>query len=64
MIYEHQKRAIEYIVEKFRADPDALAFLISGSISHGYNSETSDVDFNVVVPESVYAEKKARNALT
>lgn len=50
MIYPHQQRAIEYITRKMEADPEVSALLISGSIAHGYNDESSDVDINIVVP--------------
>ena len=49
MIYLHQKRAIEYITEKFRADPDVYALIISGSIAHWTRNSTC-YHFSVVYP--------------
>lgn len=57
MIYRHHEKAIDYITEKFYADSNIDALLISGSLSHGFNSENSDVDINIVVSEEFYAAK-------
>jgi len=64
MIYPHHQKAIEYITEKFRADDQIDALLISGSISHGFNDENSDVDINIVVSDEIYGEKNRNHALT
>lgn len=64
MIYPHQQQAIAYITDKFKADPTVDALLISGSISHGFNDEKSDVDINMVVSRQVYEEKAKARALT
>ena len=64
MIYLHQQKAIDYITEKFKSDESMLAFLISGSIPHGFNNENSDIDFNVVVSNEDYEKRKASNELT
>ena len=64
MIYPHQQKAIDYITEKFHSDPQAGALLISGSISHGFNDELSDVDINIIVSDDVYSEKSKARAIT
>jgi len=64
MIYPHQQKAIAYISDKFKQDPNVDALLISGSIMHGFNDETSDVDINIVVSEELYQQKRSQNALT
>lgn len=64
MIYEHQQRAIDYISAKFQADSQVNALLISGSIAHGFNTEESDVDINIVVSDAVYEQKSRECALT
>jgi len=61
MIYKHQQNAIEYITKKFQSDDQVDALLISGSISHGFNDENSDVDICIVVSDEVYEQK---NTLT
>ena len=57
MIYEHQQKAIDYITKKFHADNQVDALLISGSISHGFNDEDSDVDINIIVSDEIYMQK-------
>jgi len=64
MIYEHQQKAIDYITEKFHADNQIDALLISGSISHGFNDENSDVDINIIVSDEIYGQKLKEQALT
>jgi len=64
MIYQHQQNAIDYITDKFKSDQQMNALLISGSISHGFNDENSDVDFNVVVSDDLYEQKSKEHALT
>lgn len=64
MIYPHQQQAIDYIEEKFRNDSGVLALLLSGSIAHGFNTERSDVDLNIVVSAERYAELAAAGKLT
>ena len=64
MIYPHQQKAIDYITEKLRSDPQVDALLISGSIAHGFNNEHSDVDINIVVSDEIYEQKSKENAIT
>ena len=64
MIYQHQQDAIRYIADTLRRDDQADALLISGSIQHGFNDEKSDIDVNIVVPNEVYEQKRAKRALT
>ena len=64
MIYMHQQKAIDYITEKMRSDSQIDALLISGSISHGFNDEHSDVDINIVVSDEIYEQKKREHAVT
>jgi len=53
MIYLHQKKAIEYITDKFKADPEVYALIISGSIAHGINDKYSDIDINIIVSKDL-----------
>jgi len=64
MIYPHQQKAIDYITDKFKADPEVHALLVSGSVAHGFNGKNSDIDINIVVPDSFYKQKLDNNALT
>ena len=64
MIYKHQQQAIDYISGKLKADGQVDALLISGSISHGFNDEHSDVDINIIVSDEIYRQKKREYAVT
>ena len=64
MIYPSQQKAIEYIAQKFLADPQIDALLVTGSIAHGFNEEFSDVDIAIVISEELYQQKKANEILT
>lgn len=64
MISYQQQQAIDYITNKFQADRRVDALLISGSISHGFNDEFSDVDINIIVSNEIYEQKKKAHALT
>ena len=64
MIYQHQQNAIDYITDKFQLEDKVDALLISGSISHGFNDENSDVDINIVVSDDIYEQKSKECALT
>lgn len=63
MIYPHHQKAIDYIINKLKDDPDVLALLISGSVAHGFNDINSDVDLNIVISEKSYNERNAERKL-
>lgn len=64
MIAAHHQQAREWITQKFMKEPGVLALLLSGSIQHGFQTDASDVDFNVIVTDEVYRQKSAAHALT
>jgi len=64
MTYPHQQKAIDYITNKLKPDPHVHALLLSGSIAHGFNNEKSDIDFNIIVSNELYEQKKINNNLT
>jgi hypothetical protein len=64
MIYLHQQKAIDYITNKFRTDPQVYSLIISGSIAHGFNDKKSDIDINIIVSNDLYEQKINNHALT
>lgn len=56
-MHPHHERAIAHATALLRRDPAVRALLLGGSIAHGFASETSDVDFLIVVDD---AEHEAR----
>jgi len=50
----HHQRAIEHATGRFRGDPEVQALLLGGSIAHGLESPTSDVDLLIAVADRDY----------
>src|SRR5215216_7699719 len=63
-MFEHHEAAIARVVEKFSVDPSILAILLGGSIAHGFETATSDVDIMLVVSDHELADRSARFATT
>jgi predicted nucleotidyltransferase len=53
----HHNQSIQNIREYFERDPEVLALLLSGSIAHGFQSATSDVDIMIFVAEEDYQKR-------
>jgi hypothetical protein len=64
MIYLHQQKAIDYITDKFKNDPQVYSLIVSGSIAHGFNDEKSDIDINIIISDNLYEQKKSNHELT
>jgi len=54
-MYDHHIQSIENVRNHFLADPSVLALLISGSIAHGFEDASSDVDILIVLSDEDYA---------
>lgn len=50
------------MTEYFEKDAEYLAFIINGSVARGDEREDSDVDFYLVVADSLFGELSAKNA--
>jgi hypothetical protein len=55
-MFDHHIQSIAKIQAHFEADPAVLALLLSGSIAHGYESASSDVDVVIILSDADYAE--------
>jgi hypothetical protein len=53
----HHFETVEKVKAHFRADPSALAVLLTGSIAHGFESAASDVDIAIVISEEDFATR-------
>jgi predicted nucleotidyltransferase len=53
----HHSQSIQNVKEYFGHDPQVLALLLSGSIAHGFESETSDVDIMIFISEEDYQRR-------
>jgi predicted nucleotidyltransferase len=56
-MHPHHSQSIQNIREYFQQEPEVLALLLSGSIAHGFESFTSDVDIMIFVSEVDYQKR-------
>jgi len=63
-MYPHHTESIQNVKEYFQRDPEVLALLLSGSIAHGFQSPTSDVDIMIILSEQDYQRRFHRGQLT
>jgi predicted nucleotidyltransferase len=63
-MHPHHAQSIQNVKEYFQRDPEVLALLLSGSIAHGFQSESSDVDIMIFVSEDDYQKRFQAGQLT
>jgi predicted nucleotidyltransferase len=63
-MHPHHTQSIQNVTEYFQRDPEVLALLLSGSIAHGFQSATSDVDVMIFVSEENYQKRFQTGQLT
>ncbi|HSL27756.1 MAG TPA: nucleotidyltransferase domain-containing protein [Anaerolineales bacterium] len=56
-MHPHHSQSIQNVTEYFQRDPEVQALLLAGSIAHGFQSTTSDVDIMIFVSEESYQER-------
>lgn len=60
----HHSQTIQNVTEYFQRDPEVLALLLSGSIAHGFETSTSDVDIMIFISEENYQKRLQTGQLT
>ena len=63
-MHPHHSQTIQNVKEYFERDPEVLALLLSGSIAHGFESATSDVDIMIFLSEENYQKRFRTGQLT
>lgn len=63
-MHPHHSQTIQRVREYFQHDPEVLALLLSGSIAHGFESPTSDVDIMIFISEEDYQKRFQTGQLT
>ena len=63
-MHPHHLRTIQNVKEYFQRDPEVLALLLSGSIAHGFQTPTSDVDIMIFISEDDYQKRFQAGQLT
>jgi predicted nucleotidyltransferase len=56
-MHPHHSQSIQNIKEYFQRDQEVLALLLSGSIAHGFESASSDVDIMIFISEEDYQRR-------
>lgn len=56
-MYPHHTQSIQNVTDYFQRDPRVIALLLGGSIAHGFETPTSDVDIMILVSDE---EHRAR----
>ena len=60
-MHPHHTQSIQNVSEHFQHDPEVLALLLSGSIAHGFETATSDVDIMIIVSDEDHKKRLASN---
>ena len=56
-MHPHHSQSIQNVKEYFQRDQEVLALLLSGSIAHGFESASSDVDIMIFISEEDYQRR-------
>jgi len=62
-MYIHHTQSIQNVTEYFERDPEVWALLLGGSIAHGFETPTSDVDIMIFVSDEDYEKRLAENRI-
>ncbi len=62
-MYPHHSQSIQNVTEYFQRDPEVLALLLGGSISHGFETPSSDVDIIIIVSDNDYKRRLETNQI-
>jgi predicted nucleotidyltransferase len=62
-MYPHHTDSIQRVTDYFQRDPEVLALLLGGSIAHGFETPTSDIDVMIFVSDEDYEKRFAENRI-
>lgn len=62
-MHPHHTQSIQNVTDYFQRDPEVLAVLLGGSIAHGFETRTSDVDLMIFVSDDDYKKRFAENRI-
>lgn len=62
-MYPHHIQSIQNVTDYFQGDPEVLALLLGGSIAHGFETPTSDVDIMILVSDEDHKRRLENNQL-
>jgi predicted nucleotidyltransferase len=56
-MHPHHSKSIQNVTEYFQRDPEVLALLLGGSIAHGFESPSSDIDILIFVSDEDHRKR-------
>ena len=59
----HHTEAIQRVTEYFQRDPEVLALLLGGSLAHGFETASSDIDILIFVSDDDYQKRFTENRI-
>ena len=62
-MYSHHIQSIQNVTGHFQHDPEVLALLLGGSIAHGFETATSDVDIMILVSDADHTKRLELNQI-
>ena len=62
-MYKHHEESINNVTEYFIQEPEVEALLLGGSIAHGFELPTSDIDLMILVSDQSYSERLSQGRL-
>ena len=62
-MHPHHAQSINNVREHFQRDPEVLALLLAGSLAHGLDTPTSDVDILILISEADHKKRLNENRL-
>jgi polymorphic toxin system nucleotidyltransferase-like protein len=62
-MYPHHTQSIQNVTDYFQRDPEVLALLLGGSLAHGFETETSDIDLMIFVSAEDYKKRFDENRI-
>lgn len=62
-MYPHHSQSIQNVTEYFRRDSEVLALLLGGSIAHGFETSSSDVDIMIIVSDEDHMRRVETNRI-
>lgn len=64
VLFTHHQETIGRASEAFKREDNVLAFVVGGSVAHGFATETSDVDVFLLISGEEYRERLKTRQLT
>src|SRR5512133_2112795 len=61
IMYPHHIQSIQNVADYFQRDPEVIALLLGGSIAHGFETPSSDIDIMILVSDEDHKRRLESN---